>query len=50
MDDLAVPLWAVATIGGPIVLGAILAYGVWRNRRRRKRLAASGRAPGEGDR
>lgn len=36
-----VALWAVAVIGGPIILGAILAYGRIRNRRRRKRQAAA---------
>jgi hypothetical protein len=39
MEDAAYPLWAVVVIGGPIVLGLVLAFGVIRNRRRRRALA-----------
>jgi hypothetical protein len=43
MEDAALPLWAILTIAGPIVLGAAMAYGVIRNRRRRRaREAARG--------
>jgi len=30
-------LWAVAVIGGPVVLGVVLAIVLWRRRRARKR-------------
>ena len=40
MEDAAVSLWAVVTIGGPIVLGIAVAYATVRNRRRRRALAA----------
>ena len=40
MEDTAVSMWAIATIGGPIILGLAIAYGVIRNRRRRKALEA----------
>jgi hypothetical protein len=40
MEDTAVSMWAIATIGGPIILGLAIAYGVFRNRRRRKALQA----------
>ena len=40
MEDTAISLWAIATIGGPIILGLAIAYGVIRNRRRRKALEA----------
>jgi hypothetical protein len=33
-------LWTVLTIGGPIILALVIAWGVWRNRQRRKRLGA----------
>ena len=39
MEDAAYPLWAVVIIGGPIALGLVLAFGVIRNRRRRRALA-----------
>jgi hypothetical protein len=35
MEETALPLWAFAVIGGPIVLFAVLAFGRWRNRRKR---------------
>ena len=38
MEDTAVSMWAIVTIGGPIVLGLALAYVVIRNRRRRRAL------------
>jgi hypothetical protein len=38
MEDTAVSMWAIAIIGGPIILGLALAYGVIRNRRRRRAL------------
>jgi hypothetical protein len=38
MEDTAVSMWAIATIGGPIVLGLAVAYSVIRNRRRRRAL------------
>jgi uncharacterized protein (TIGR03382 family) len=40
MEDTAVSMWAIATIGGPIILGLAVAYGVLRNRRRRRALQA----------
>jgi len=40
MEGTAVSMWAIATIGGPIILGLAIAYGVIRNRKRRKALAA----------
>jgi len=40
MEDSAVSLWAVVTIGGPVVLGLAAAYAIIRNRRRRRALAA----------
>ena len=40
MEETAVPLWAIAVIVGPLVLGAVLAYGRWRNRRNQGRIAA----------
>lgn len=36
MEDATVSLWAIAVIAGPIILGGILAYGVWRNRKKRR--------------
>jgi hypothetical protein len=44
MEDTAVPLWAFAVIGGPLVLGLVLAFGRWRNRRNRGRIEAERRA------
>lgn len=44
MESGAIPLWAIATIAGPVILGAAFAYAVWRNRRKRKKLAAEGRS------
>jgi hypothetical protein len=38
MEDTAVSMWAIATIGGPIILGLAVAYSVIRNRRRRRAL------------
>jgi hypothetical protein len=40
MEDTAVSMWAIATIGGPIILGLTVAYSVIRNRRRRRALEA----------
>jgi hypothetical protein len=40
MEETAVPLWAIAVIGGPILLAAALAFGRWRNRRNRGRIDA----------
>jgi uncharacterized protein (TIGR03382 family) len=37
MPEISVSLWAIATIGGPVILAAALAYGVLRQRRRRHR-------------
>lgn len=42
-------LWAIATIGGPVILGAILVFGVWRNRRKRGQVAAERRDAGRPD-
>jgi FtsZ-interacting cell division protein ZipA len=39
-------LWSIATIGGPVILGAVLVFGVWRNRRKRGEVAAERRAAG----
>lgn len=39
--EVGVALWAIAVIGGPIVLGAVLAFGRIRNQRKRKREAAA---------
>jgi hypothetical protein len=44
MEETAIPLWAFAVIGGPLVLGALLAYGRWRNWRKRGRIEAERRA------
>jgi FtsZ-interacting cell division protein ZipA len=44
MESGAVPLWAIATIAGPVILAAILVYGRWRNRRKRGRIEAERRA------
>jgi hypothetical protein len=43
MEDTAVSMWALVTIGGPIVLGLALAYVVLRNRRRRTLETRRGR-------
>jgi len=43
MDEVSVSAWAVAVMGGPILLGAALGFGVWRARLRRRRAAAAGR-------
>ena len=40
MEDTAVSMSAIATIGGPIILGLAVAYAVIRNRRRRRALEA----------
>lgn len=51
MEDTAVPLWAFAVIAGPLILGAVLAYGRWRNRKKRGPIEAERRAargPGQG--
>jgi hypothetical protein len=40
MDDASVSIWAIAVIGGPILLGGALAYAVLRMRLRRRRAAA----------
>jgi hypothetical protein len=40
MEETAISLWAIATIGGPIILGLAIAYAAIRNRRRRRALAA----------
>jgi hypothetical protein len=45
MDDSSVSIWAIAVIGGPIVLGAALAYAVLRMRLRRRRAAAASQRP-----
>jgi FtsZ-interacting cell division protein ZipA len=42
-------MWGIATIGGPIILGALLVFGVWRNRRRRGQVAAERRGAGQSD-
>lgn len=36
MPDISISAWAIATIGGPIILAAALTYGVLRQRRRRR--------------
>lgn len=41
MEGGGVALWVVAVIVGPIILGAIIAFGRIRNRQRRKREAAA---------
>ena len=43
MEGEAVPLWAIAVILGPIILGAALAYGIWHNRRKRRDIEAARR-------
>ncbi len=43
MEGEAVPLWAIAVILGPIILGGVLAYGVWRNRKKRGDIEAARR-------
>lgn len=48
MEGTALPLWAIAVIAGPIILGGAMAYGRWRNRKRRKAVGEdhpSRRAP-----
>jgi hypothetical protein len=44
MDEVSISAWAVAVIGGPILLAAALGFGVWRARLRRRRAAAAGRS------
>jgi hypothetical protein len=46
MEDAAVPLWAILTIAGPVALGAAMAYGVIRNRWRRRTREAPRRGQG----
>lgn len=41
MEGGGIGLWVIAVIVGPIILGAIIAFGRIRNRRRRKREAAA---------
>jgi len=43
MDEVSISIWAIAVIGGPILLAAALGFGVWRARLRRRRAAAAGR-------
>jgi hypothetical protein len=33
-------LWALLTVAGPIILGLVIAYGIYRNRQRRKRIGS----------
>jgi hypothetical protein len=40
MEDAAYPLWAFVVIGGPIMLGLVLAYSRIRNLRRRRLIEA----------
>ena len=44
MDEVSVSVWAIAVIGGPIILAAVLGFGIWRGRLRRRRAAAAGRS------
>jgi hypothetical protein len=44
MDEVSVSAWAIAVIGGPILLAAALGFGIWRARMRRRRAAAAGRS------
>jgi hypothetical protein len=43
MDEVGVSLWAIAVIGGPVVLAAAPGYAVVRARLRRRRAAAANR-------
>jgi hypothetical protein len=38
MQDFGGIFWAMATIGGPLILGAILAYGGYQSIQRRRRM------------
>jgi hypothetical protein len=46
MEDIGVSLWAIVVIGGPVILAAVLGFGIWRQRARRRELAAARRESG----
>jgi hypothetical protein len=45
MDDASVSIWAIAVIGGPILLAGAMVYGIFRARARRRRAAAANQRP-----
>jgi uncharacterized iron-regulated membrane protein len=46
MEDIGVSLWAIVVMGGPVILAAVLGFGIWRQRARRRELAAARRESG----
>jgi hypothetical protein len=44
MDDASISIWAIAVIGGPILLAGAMGYAILRARLRRRRAAANQRA------
>jgi hypothetical protein len=43
MDDASVSIWAIAVIGGPILLAGAMGYAILRARLRRRRAGAANR-------
>jgi hypothetical protein len=52
MDDASISIWAIAVIGGPILLAGAMGYAILRARLRRRRAAAANQrvAPSDQDR
>jgi uncharacterized iron-regulated membrane protein len=46
MEDFSVSLWAAVVMGGPIILAAVLGFGIWRQRARRREVAPAQRESG----